>query len=451
MAEALPVPGIDYNYLSASAITGNIEDNKINSILTLTGKNNGSNASFKAINAGLGNVAATITVSERSVLRALNVKGEQYFKNAPESAITEEILPLYYSNDAGIKSAGTALAAEGRTKLLQDSALSDLSSKAVGDRLDSFLVDGQIATNVNVPGIAGSVQGGTVTLPVAVDSDNNLWLQMFKSYESFGLNAGNLKNKTWGGIIGYDHSFGSKQDKTLSHAHTADARVGGFVSYGSTNYSSQGLSGDSNDWRVGLYGSKINGDWDYQALVSYGNNKYDLDHTLDLTNSTAKADFKGKVWDAQAKARFTIPTTRNKTWQVRPYGQMNYTHTAQDAYEESGTGGFNQKMAAASNNSWRAEVGLELKRQIARNTTVSASVGYKRLLSGASVELNGSFLGAENTAFSISSDNDRNYLTYGFIVRGSLGGAWTGNLGLRGEMSSHNHREVFGAMVNYSF
>ena len=227
--------------------------------------------------------------------------------------------------------------------------------------------------------------------------------------------------------------------------------MGGFVSYGRTNYSSIGLRGDSDDWRVGIYGSKINGAWDYQALVSYGNNKYDLDHDIALADSTAHADFKGKVWDAQAKARFTIPATRIRTWQVRPYGQLNYTHTDQDAYEESGTGIFNQRIEAAGNNSWRAEVGIELKRQIAKNSTLSASVGYKRLLSGANPELNGSFLGVDNTGFTVSSDNDKNYLTYGFVVRGSLGGAWTGNLGIRGEMSTHSHREIFGAMANYSF
>jgi len=449
--EALPVPGVDYNYLSASTITGNIEDNKINSVLTLTGKNNGSKASFKAINAGLSNVAADITTSERSVLRALNVKGEQYFKNAPDSNITDELLPIYYSSDAAIKSVGTSLAAEGRTKLLQESALSYLSSKAVGDRLDTFLVDGQAATPVNVPGLANNVQAGTLNLPVAVDGDNNLWLQMFKSYESFSLDAGNLQNKTWGGIIGYDRGFGTGSENTLVPGHLADARVGGFVSYGRTNYSSLGLRGDSNDWRVGLYGSKINGAWDYQAMVSYGNNKYDLDHDIALADSTAHADFKGKIWDAQAKARFTVPATRTKTWQVRPYGQLNYTHTAQDAYEERGTGAFKQSIEAAGNNSWRAEFGVEFKRQIAKNSTVSASVGYKRLLRGANPELNGSFFGVDNSAFTVSSDNDKNYLTYGFGVRGSLGGAWTGNLGLRGEMSAHSHKEIFGAMANYSF
>ena len=360
-------------------------------------------------------------------------------------------MPIYYSSDADIKSVGTSLAAEGRTKLLQESALSYLSSKAVGDRLDTFLVDGQVETTVNVPGIANNVQAGTTNLPVAVDGDNNLWLQMFKSYESFGLDAGNLQNKTWGGIIGYDRSFGSRSENNATHAHMADARVGGFVSYGRTNYSSLGLRGDSNDWRVGLYGSKINGAWDYQALVSYGDNKYDLEHDIALADSTAHADFKGKVWDAQAKARFTIPTTRTRTWQVRPYGQLSYTHTAQDSYKESGTGVFKQSIEAAENNSWRAEIGVELKRQIAKNSTISASVGYKRLLSGANPELNGSFLGVDNTAFTVSSDNDKNYLTYGFVVRGSLGGAWTGNLGLRGEMSDHSHKEIFGVMATTAF
>ena len=37
-----------------------------------------------------------------------------------------------------------------------------------------FIVDGLVQVNVNVPGMAKNVQAGTVNVPVAIDSDNQL-------------------------------------------------------------------------------------------------------------------------------------------------------------------------------------------------------------------------------------------------------------------------------------
>ena len=189
-----------------------------------------------------------------------------------------------------------------------------------------------------------------------------------------------------------------------------------MFSYGVTNYSTDNISGSSHDWRVGAYIDHKNGDWDYRGLVSYGRNKYDLDRSIDLAgsglgNSTLNSDYQAKVWEVEAKARYLIPSTKAKTWQLTPYGKLSYTHTSQDAYGETvnssliassgGSSVFAQNIDSASYNSTRGEIGLEFKRAYDKN--------------------------------------------------GSLGGKWTGQAELRGEASPHTHKEIISVAAKYHF
>jgi uncharacterized protein with beta-barrel porin domain len=95
----------------------------------------------------------------------------------------------------------------------------------------------------------------TTSIPVTLDASNNLWFKLFKGYETYNY-ADELKNHTFGGAVGYDHAL------------NLTTRVGGLFSYGVTNYSTDNMSGDSHDWRVGAYVDHKNGNWDYQGLVT---------------------------------------------------------------------------------------------------------------------------------------------------------------------------------------
>ena len=431
-----PVPGNTYKYLTAASVTGNVRDNQVNSVMTLTGSTAATTASFTAESAGLTKVGGLNGVQD-SMLSSLDKISAQAFAADPSSASTHTLLPLYYAEDAVIRKAGTSLAAEDRTRMLQPSPLSRLSANGTRSRLDTFALDGKIQVPYKVPGLA-KAEAVSTNLPAALDEKNNLWLQIFRGRQSENYDS-SLNNNTFGGMIGYDRSL----DLT--------SRVGGFVSYGKTDYNGDSMNGHSYDWRVGMYGSKVNGDWDYQALLSYGQNRYDLDHDVRLLGKTLNANFKAKVWDADLKARYTLPSTKSKVWQVRPYGQLSYTHTSQDAYTESGSEILAQRMDGAGNNSWRAEAGVEFKRQLAKNGTFTGSLGYKRVLSGADPELNGSFLADKSAGFTLKSSSDKNYLTYSLAIRGSLGGKWTGEVGLMGEYAPHSHSEIVGVTAKYSF
>ena len=201
---------------------------------------------------------------------------------------------------------------------------------------------------------------------------------------------------------------------------------------------------------MGIYGDHKNGDWEYQALATYGRNRYDLDRFVTWEGTKTNSEYKAKVWDGEVKARYFIPSTQNKTWQVKPYGKLSYTHTAQDAYAETGSSVFKQSLNSATNNSWRGEVGVELNCNLTKQSSWGGSIGYKRILSGLNPELNGTFVGDTNS-FSIRGDNDRNYITYSLNTRGSLGGKWMGQAEFRGEASGHTHKEIVSVIAKYSF
>ena len=245
-------------------------------------------------------------------------------------------------------------------------------------------------------------------------------------------------NKSFGGVIGYDKAV------------NATTRLGGLFSYAKTDYSTDVMSGDSHDWRIGVYASHDNGTWKTQGMLSYGQNRYDFNRYIPYYGDKLSSDYDAKVFDIDAKVTYLPQENRAKSWQVAPYGRLSYTHASQGAYTEEGSSVFAQDMDSASNSSFRAEAGVEWKHQMDKTSSWGGSVGYKRILSGANPELNGTFAGDAN-GFTLSGDNDKNYVTYSVNINKNTGNNWTVQGELRGEMSGHNHSEVYSLMAKHAF
>ena len=472
-----PLLNKGYAYLTTTqGLTGTVTADKtqLSPYVKLTTSQDEANAYFTARQTTRLGELPGMTPSEHSVGSALNNHLLSRLAGDPASADTAALNSLLYQENAASRRTLKQLTSEGRAQLLSTSSLNSLTSETVYSRLDAGDFSGLVGAEVKLPQLKESESGSEVmrtTTPVSLDASNNLWFKLFKGYETYNYND-DLKNHTFGGAIGYDHAM------------NLTTRVGGLFSYGVTNYSTNNISGSSHDWRVGAYVDHKNGNWDYQGLVSYGRNKYDLDRSIDMTgsglgNSTLNSDYQAKVWDVEAKARYLIPSTKAKTWQLTPYGKLSYTHTSQDAYGEtaggtlSGTGSsgssggsslsgsssssvgniFAQNLGSASYTSTRGEIGLEFKRSYDKHGGWGGSVGYKRVLSGVNPELNGTFVGdtLSGNGFTIRGDNDRNFVTYSLNVHGSLGGKWTGQAELRGEASPHTHKEIISVAAKYHF
>ena len=430
-----PVVNHNYNYLtSQGGITGNVTPETISPYLTLQATVAGNNGYFMAANTTrLGNQAGT-TPSENSVGSALNNKALGAITTDPTSANARTLNALFYQDAAAAGRFIKDVTSEARAQLLNQSPMSSLTNETVYSRLDTATFSGDVAVNA-VQALDAHAPQMKTSLPVSLDATNNVWFKLFRGYENYNYND-SLENKSFGGAIGYDHAL------------NLTTRVGGLFSYGVTNYSTDNMSGSSHDWRVGAYVDHRNGNRDYQGLLTYGRNRYDLDR--EVVGAKLNSDYQAKVWDVEAKAKYLIPSTRAKTWQFTPYGKLSYTHTDQDAYSETGGSLFAQNLESASSNSTRGEIGLEFKRAYDKNGGFGGSVGYKRVISGVNPELNGTFAGDDHS-FTIRGDNDKNFVTYSLNVHGSLGGKWTGQAELRGEASPHTHKEIISVAAKYSF
>jgi autotransporter-associated beta strand protein len=436
----LPVVNHNYNYLtSQDGIIGNVTPETISPYLTLQATVDGNNGYFMAANTTkLGNQPGT-TPSENSVGAALNNRALSANAADPTSANAQTLNALFYQDSTTAGRFIKDVTSEARAELLNQSPMSSLTNETVFSRLDTVDFSGALAVPA-VQSLDAQAPQVKTSLPVALDANNNLWFKLFRGFETYGGNgnSSDLNNSSFGGAVGYDHAL------------NLTTRVGGLFSYGKTHYDTDNISGDSHDWRLGVYADHKNGGWDYQGLLSYGQNHYDLDRYIGYDSSTSNSDYKAKAFDAEAKAKYLIPSTTKKIWQVTPYGKLSYTHTRQDAYSETGSSIFRQNINGTTNNSWRGEVGIEFKRNFRNQTGWGGSIGYKRVISGLNPELNGTFVG-DNNKFTISTDNDRDYVTYSLNAHSKLGAKWVGQLELRGERSSNNRKEVYSAIAKYSF
>ena len=453
-----PLINHKYNYLtSRGGITGNVTASDVSPYVSLAAVTEGNNAYVTASQKQTLGHLPGMTPSEQSVGAALNQLAVQAVAASPDSTRAQALNSLFYQGEAASRNFTKAVTSEARAQLLNQSPMSSLTSETVYSRLDAVDFSGLVAAEVALPHLTSTQENKdlanhsakqnsenpitysmTTSTPVALDAGNNLWFKLFKGYETYNY-ADELKNHNFGGAVGYDHAL------------NLTTRVGGLFSYGVTNYSTDNLSGDSHDWRVGAYVDHKNGDWDYQGLLTYGHNKYDLDR--EVLGAKLNSDYQAKVWDVEAKAKYLIPSTKAKTWQFTPYGKLSYTHTNQDAYSETGSSVFAQNMESASYNSTRGEIGLEFKRSYDKHGGFGGSVGYKRVLSGVNPELNGTFAGdsLSGNGFTIKGDNDKNFVTYSLNVHGSLGGKWTGQAELRGEASQNTHKEIISVAAKYHF
>jgi len=434
----MPLVNHKYTFLtSQGGITGAVLAEPVSPYVSLTTGVDGQDVYFVAQQTKpLGSLAG-MTPSENSVGAAMNQSLLDHFAKEPLADYTQDLNNILYQDEATSRSFIKQTTAESRAQFLNQSPMSSLTNESIFSRLDTVDFSGNLAVNVQAASLDGQAPEVKTSLPVTLDANSNVWFKLFRGFENYNYND-SLENKSFGGAIGYDHAL------------NLSTRVGALFSYGVTDYNTDNIEGKSHDWRVGIYGDHKSGDWDYQALATYGKNHYDLDRSVAWEGTKSNSDYKAKVWDGELKARYFIPSTQTKAWQVKPYGKLSYTHTAQDAYAETGTSTFKQSMSSASNNSWRGELGVELNRNFTNKTSWGGSVGYKRVLSGLNPELNGTFLGDTN-GFTIQSDNDRNYVTYSLNARGSLGGKWMGQAEFRGEASSNTHKEILSITAKYSF
>ena len=423
-----PLAGKTYTWLTAGAVNGTAAAAKTDVSPYINMSVDATTYTVSRNNTPLGGLDG-MTDSERSVGSAMNDRIMSAIQNDPNSDRTAALNAVLYQNGNASRQFFQQNAAESRTQLLANSPLASLTTASLESRLDTASY-----TNSTLTMGSGGMDAAKAA-PVALDDTNHLWLKLFKGYDNH-KGAGDLNAQTFGGVIGYD--------KAVNKA----TRVGWLVSGGLTHYSADSMDGDSKDWQLGAYIEHKNAGWDYSGLLSYGRNNYDLNRYAG--GEKYNADYHANVWDIEARAKYSLPSTTERTWKVAPYGKLGYIHTSQESYDETGTGISAQHIADSSHSSVTGEVGVELGRQLGPDGGYRLALGYKRVLSGANPTLNGTFVG-DTHPFTVQSENDRNFLTYSVAMHGKLGPQWSGQAEIRGEASPNTHKEIVSVTAQYSF
>jgi autotransporter-associated beta strand protein len=398
-----PLAGKTYTWLTAGTVNGTATAAKTEVSPYINMSADATTYTVSRNNTPLGGLDG-MTDSERSVGSAMNSRIMSAIQNDPNSAATAALNAVLYQNGTASRQFFQQNAAESRTQLLANSPLASLTTASLESRLDTASYTNHALT------MGSGGMDAAKAAPVALDDTNHLWLKLFKGYDNH-KGAGDLNAQTFGGVIGYD--------KAVNKA----TRVGWLVSGGLTHYSADSMDGDSKDWQLGAYIEHKNAGWDYSGLLSYGRNNYDLNRYA--AGEKYNADYHANVWDIEARAKYPLSSTTERTWKVVPYGKLGYTHTSQESYDETGTGISAQHISDSSHSSVIGEVGVELGRQLGPDGGYRLALGYKRVLSGANPTLNGTFVG-DTHPFTVQSENDRNFLTYSVAMHGKLGPQWSG-------------------------
>jgi len=437
-----PLLNRSYTYLtSLGGIIGNASTSAVSPYVSLSSTIDGLNAHLTATQtATLGSLSG-MSPSENSVGAALNQRILNASANDPNGNTTAMMNGLLYQDEPTSHAVLKQVTNENQAALVTVSPLTAMTTAAAYDRLDTALYDGNVTVTVPAISFDGVPPALQVSLPMPLDTANNLWFKLFRGYESYGAttNGGcNLSNKSFGGVIGYDKAINTT------------TRAGCLFSYAKTDYSTNVLDGKSHDWRVGVYASHDDGTWKTQGLMSYGHNRYDFNRYIPYYGDKLYSDYTAKVYDMSVKVKYLPPTNRAKSWQVGPYISLTYTHSSQSAYAEQGSSPFAQSLDSTMNNSLRAEAGVEWKHTLTKDSSFGGNLGYKRVLSGVNPELNGTFVGDTNH-FTLSTDNDKAYQTYSLNLKKNTGNNWTVQGELRGEKSKNNHSETYSIIAKYAF
>jgi outer membrane autotransporter protein len=112
-----------------------------------------------------------------------------------------------------------------------------------------------------------------------------------------------------------------------------------------------------------------------------------------------------------------------RIWHVSPYINLQYSGMKQDAYAETGAGVFNQHVEAKRNNYFAGQLGVEFKRQFLHGH-YAARLGVKHAFTGADPELNFSYEGDANHAYTLQNNQDKTHLVLSFGGENEFAKGW---------------------------
>lgn len=257
--------------------------------------------------------------------------------------------------------------------------------------------------------------------PQISHNEKDWWMRSLKDWHSYG--DGNVKGRSNSLALGIDKETGS------------ETRSGVFGMYNYRKLDGGAAHGLQQDWRVGFYTGKEHGAVRKYVYADYG---------MLGTHVTGLYDTKyhGKILELGGEYQYDLSHGKSGL-HVAPYVNARISRYWQDASDGSGDFKTNSFHDTYSD----GEVGVELRRNLAK-ATYEMRLGYKRVLTGASPSLTGSWFGVP---FHFASGMDKDYF------HATLSGTWKlkGSVSVSGEggwlEGAHDRDKMADLKLNWSF
>lgn len=202
--------------------------------------------------------------------------------------------------------------------------------------------------------------------------DDGLWAVMKKGWNRLDSNASlpQMKEQSFHIAVG--------QDRSLGENWTA----GALFAYGKHDVASGAGSGETHDYRLGMYGGYEADAVAVDTYLFYGRQNNDATRHIGDLGLTARSDYHGDIVGAGVKVSRDLRYKSGSDWQIRPYVALDAAHYRQDAYAERGAGAFSQYVDGYSDNVVTTGLGIEAIRKLGDKGSYTIGAGYRRLLAG---------------------------------------------------------------------
>lgn len=283
-----------------------------------------------------------------------------------------------------------------------------------------------------LPGRAQGKSAGDKAL-ADKDRDTRFWLRPVMGY----------------GVSGADSRIGQERTSTHMRGLVAgferdmDAFRGGFLlAIGDSDLEQDRNEADIRDARAGIYGGYYPGAFSLKGLLSVGWQRYETDRYVKTPEARQHlhSSFHGYTAGLGLEAAFDLLRGYDTDFAFSPYAAFDFDYIYQQSRKESG-GLFALDVHAKHLTRTALRPGLRLDYAPLDGLALSATLGYKRLLSGHRPGVSAAFKADSDYRFTaVSKDEGKDFLEYGFRAEVALHRNVTLAAGLLGEKSDRSRQ-----------
>ncbi len=273
------------------------------------------------------------------------------------------------------------------------------SALSVMNVSNDMALSGRIAKANNPYSQKLATIGSDAAYPYYENYTASVWANAFGGSNIIDGNSGGV----YGITLGID---GNVTDNFL---------LGAYFSYADSTLKDDMLKQESDNFQIGLYSLvKLPQDWEI-GLKGFGQFGSADQTRHNGTAGTSTTDFDTKFFGLSGNLGKVIGFENGLY--LKPFVGLNYYYSFTDDYTEKGaTGGANLHAHSNTNNSFSADIGLEVRKYFSNNSYIYATPKIEQYLVNNGDDFVARFVGSDTT-FRIDGDDKKR--TYGQLVLGA--------------------------------